>query len=110
MRSYERALKRATPEELMAGLLRYPFSEEPQFRPHPTTWLNQGRWMDEPDTKPNVVAFRKPPGEIVIIDGREVDLSKVANGFLKVSLRDRAREQATTIDETAPLLEITNGE
>jgi hypothetical protein len=31
---------------LMAGVARIPINE-PKFIPHPTTWLNQGRWDDE---------------------------------------------------------------
>jgi hypothetical protein len=31
----------------MHGLARYTFSTDPQFIPHPATWLNQHRWADE---------------------------------------------------------------
>jgi hypothetical protein len=41
------ATKRATAGEIMAGLSRYSFSTDPQFIPHPATWLNQHRWADE---------------------------------------------------------------
>jgi hypothetical protein len=32
-----------------------------QFIPNPATWLNQGRWMDEGTTTPQVVC---PPGQV----------------------------------------------
>lgn len=50
-KSFEKAMKLATFEEIMAGLQRqlaYYASREQQFIPHPTTWLNQERWADDP--------------------------------------------------------------
>lgn len=41
----------ATEEELMAGVKRYAIAcagKDPQYIAHPRTWLNQGRWADEP--------------------------------------------------------------
>jgi hypothetical protein len=46
-RAYRTARKQATGEAIMAGLLAARFARDPQFIPHPSTWLNQGRWMDE---------------------------------------------------------------
>jgi hypothetical protein len=49
-RSFERALKAATLDEILAGAQKY--ADDPnrvaQFTAHPSTWLNQGRWSDEP--------------------------------------------------------------
>ncbi len=53
--------KKATPEELLAGAMRYAAeraTEDPRFTKHPATWLNGGCWADEPKTagqfvKPN---------------------------------------------------------
>ena len=49
-RSFERALKVATLDEILAGAQKY--ADDPnrvaQFTAHPSTWLNQGRWSDEP--------------------------------------------------------------
>ena len=43
---------RPTPEivEAMAKALEWqcPEWDDPQFIPHPASWLNAGRWMDEP--------------------------------------------------------------
>ena len=50
-KAFEKALKLATVEEIMTGLHRqipYYQSREQQFIPHPTTWLNQERWSDDP--------------------------------------------------------------
>lgn len=44
---------RATPDELLAGIRRFAqeaAGKEPQYVAHPATWLNQGRWADEPAT------------------------------------------------------------
>ena len=49
-RAFDRALKVATLEEILLGAQRYAAdpNRQPQFTAHPTTWLNQGRWSDEP--------------------------------------------------------------
>ena len=49
-KSYERALRLATPEEILQGATRFASDPNrvPTFTPHPATWLNQGRWSDEP--------------------------------------------------------------
>lgn len=48
-RAFERALKRAPLETIIAGAVRY--RDDPrrsaQFTKHPATWLNQGCWDDE---------------------------------------------------------------
>jgi hypothetical protein len=46
---YERALKVATHDEIMAGLegLNANLPADPQFIPHASTWLNGERWADE---------------------------------------------------------------
>jgi hypothetical protein len=57
-RAYERILRKgdATPEQLLAGALRYAgerLDQEPRFTKHATTWLNGGCWSDE-TTAPSV--------------------------------------------------------
>lgn len=46
--AYRSALKKAKPEVLLASLAAARFSQEAKFIPHPATWLNQERWLDEP--------------------------------------------------------------
>lgn len=53
-RVFERLVKSGTPAQVIidgikgnARLER----EEKRFRPYPTTWLNDGGWMDEPDSR-----------------------------------------------------------
>lgn len=50
---YLKALKRAAHADIMSGLRLY-LKTKPAYADwcHPRTWLNQGRWMDEPDAKP----------------------------------------------------------
>jgi len=48
---FAQAVKRADVELIVEGARRFandPNLPEAQFIPHPTTWLNQGRWEDEP--------------------------------------------------------------
>jgi hypothetical protein len=53
LKAYRRALSQgATVEELKLGAMRYTTErtgQDPKFTAHPATWLNAGRWMDEPD-------------------------------------------------------------
>jgi hypothetical protein len=42
-------------------LAKYTWPEDPQFIPHPATWLNQKRWEDEPAS--NVTTFTPKPKE-----------------------------------------------
>ena len=44
------AKRGVTPDRIMAGLHRFAEHppDDPQFIPHPATWLNQGRYDDEP--------------------------------------------------------------
>lgn len=49
-RAWNTARKKASFEEIMAGLERYKFDTRPEFRPYPGTFLNGERWNDvEPD-------------------------------------------------------------
>lgn len=47
-------------ERIMAGLARHDgaWPDETEFIPHPATWLNQGRYDDEPEAKRNGLAAR----------------------------------------------------
>lgn len=48
-RAFKVALaKGATVTDLAAGLNRQVWPSDPRFVPHPATWLNQGRWNDDP--------------------------------------------------------------
>ena len=49
-------------DELMDGIEEYR-RHKPAYADwcHPTTWLNQGRWMDESDTKPAWTCPHDPP-------------------------------------------------
>jgi hypothetical protein len=41
---------KATPQELLAGVIRYAAvmtGKDPRYVKHPTTWLNKGCWTDE---------------------------------------------------------------
>ena len=55
-KAWAKAVKEVDAAEIQAGLdaqLPAMAKTEARFIPHPATWLNEGRWMDEPD---------KPPG------------------------------------------------
>jgi hypothetical protein len=46
-KAFAGALRRATADEIIAGLRGYRFSPETQYQPHPSTWLNGDRWLDQ---------------------------------------------------------------
>ncbi|GBC87213.1 hypothetical protein HRbin12_01215 [bacterium HR12] len=49
--AFERAARRASVDAILEGVRRFaadPNLPEKSFIPHPTTWLNQDRWEDEP--------------------------------------------------------------
>lgn len=51
-KKFEVVTRRTAPAVVMAGLRRWLSSadlSDPKFIPHPATWLNQGRWEDEPE-------------------------------------------------------------
>ena len=48
--AFDKALTKATADEILDGCTQYAQSgklPEMQFIPHPTTWLNQERWLDD---------------------------------------------------------------
>jgi hypothetical protein len=50
-RKFETLAKKVDPQLIIAGARRFrddPNLPEAQFVPHPATWLNQGRWEDDP--------------------------------------------------------------
>lgn len=53
-KAWARAIKRTSAETVMAGALRFandpnlPPKDEARFIAHPSTWLNEGRWDDDP--------------------------------------------------------------
>ena len=50
LKAYAKALKSATPEEILEGAKRYAQdpNREAEYTAHPTTWLNRGSWGDDP--------------------------------------------------------------
>jgi len=53
-KAWAKSAARLDPEVILSAVAIYPWPEDPQFIPHPATWLNQKRWEDEPS---NVTAF-----------------------------------------------------
>lgn len=69
-RKFETAARTSPVAEIIAGLKRYKFSDDPQFIPMPVTWLHQGRWMDEPDAPAAPPAPKPPPNKFSPSAGR----------------------------------------
>jgi hypothetical protein len=51
LKAWDGATKRAgSAAPIMAGLAGHRFTPDPQFIPHPSTWLNCDQWLDVQDT------------------------------------------------------------
>ena len=50
------AIRKTTLETMLAAIVRTQWSADPQFIPHPATWLRQERWDDEPPEQIDHVA------------------------------------------------------
>ena len=62
LKAYEKALKSASHQEIMTGLAKY--KPDPKYICNPATWLNQGRWEDEPTSEDKYrKAFGGPSGQ-----------------------------------------------
>ena len=61
LKAWKAARKKATAAQIVEGVKTYPFSEDPQFQPHPATWLNGGNWEGETHTQPLTTVVRTPP-------------------------------------------------
>lgn len=64
-RAWAKALKRATAAEIIAGAVAYrdDRNRTSQFTAHPATWLNGGRWDDEPIQKGRPTVSASGAGE-----------------------------------------------
>lgn len=54
-KAFDKACRQADPEQIIKAMELFAITQrdtDPQFIPHPTSWLNQGRWEDEPDHQP----------------------------------------------------------
>jgi hypothetical protein len=62
LKAYRQVIRKgATHAEIMAGLSRYRFSDDPQYIKHPAGWLRAGSWKSEP-LPPSKPKEREPTG------------------------------------------------
>lgn len=86
-RSFEKALQRTDLRTLLSALEQQKASVDwkkdgGQFIPHPSTWLNQGRWMDETDMSAQPSQNKEAtPGRVVDYDAMELDENGVPIGL-----------------------------
>ncbi len=53
--------------------------KEPQFRPHPATWLNQERWDDEEDGLPKIRLSRLEQIKAKSLEEQGADEERILN-------------------------------
>ena len=96
--SFAKAMKKASIEDIRAGLRRWKTyweqADDPEFTPHPTTWLNQERWNDEPPPMTRLkIERRHAPGMAGIAEwlneqqeeADETGTSSTARGVIDIS-------------------------
>lgn len=70
-KSYLRARKSASAEQILDGINRYNASIspdfDPQFHPYPATWLNRKRWEDDYPATPNKADAKPPSPHLQVI-------------------------------------------
>ena len=92
--AWAKALLKASIDEIVAGAFRYahdPNLPEKTFIPHPSTWLNEGRWSDEPlPERPKSLPELKT--EEVEIRKRKLDAEKQATADLIAEIRSAKSE------------------
>lgn len=64
-KSWEKAVGRAPVSEIMAGLRQYAAKTDDRPWCNPATWLNQGRWADEPASAANVLPLHHDPPKVL---------------------------------------------
>ena len=69
-RAWVKAIKIATPEEIIAGAMRYAKTAVEPFIKLPATFLNKGSWMDE-EPAPASVASSNADGKAVMRQAME---------------------------------------
>lgn len=47
-KAWAKALRRVNADKIVAAVREYPFRDDLTFVPHPASWLNGGRWEDDP--------------------------------------------------------------
>jgi len=65
-RAWDKAMRVTTPDVIGAALRAAEWPEDPQYIPHPATWLNQGRWDDQPAP---VILKERPEDELARLWG-----------------------------------------
>ena len=83
-RAWIKALTFAPASEITSVARSYPWNSDPQFIPHPATWLNQRRWQDDltpPQTKLEGTAERIMRWAEEIEDERKVSIESNSNAI-----------------------------
>ena len=73
-----KAVRVASPAQIMSGLATYPFKSDREFVPHPATWLNKRAWETEPPTN---TALKPSKAPVITASGRalsDADLMQVS--------------------------------
>lgn len=55
-KAWTKALGASPADVILSGLYAYVWPNDPQYIPHPATWLNQHRWKDEPPPRKMTLA------------------------------------------------------
>lgn len=95
-RAFAKALKNATIDDIMRGLAAHlpAWAEsDPQFTPHPATWLNRQGWNDSPLQKTlpkptgnySQTGYRQPQAKPVVTETDRFVRQQIEDGILRVT-------------------------
>lgn len=89
-KAFEKALQSATLEEILIGVKNYAKdpNRHPSYTAHPSTWLNAGRWADEPLPPRELTPEEKRKAELEIAKKR-AEQEKIASQRWFEELREQ---------------------
>jgi len=105
--AWHRAAAKAPAAEIMAGLARYAFSDDPKFIPMARTWLNQERWRGAADTAAATVEADARASRLA---GADVILGQQPGSLLAVLQARRPAARAPPGAGEAPIIDLDAGE
>lgn len=88
-KAYPKALLKTTHEAILAAVAKIP-TNEPKFIPHPATWLNAERWLDEQFSAP------KANGKSYLVPGKPLQFKeKLETDWVSPTPEERERRLKT---------------
>jgi len=100
-KAYDKAVKEgASPGELLIAVRRQRWPDDPQYIPYATTWLNQGRWLDDP-------AAAAPPAPLSNAEKIRRRIAEMDDAFAIIGGRRPGSPTPTPAEFDGPTIDST---